>query len=208
MQERIYPDINQLFGAFVPPPMEPGDNQDPRQGFNWSQFEDLVEQALGAGARRPSAPQQEPDQNSGDVPSKEDESTGHRDNVRTPNCCHCRRGSDCRRGPSSTIPDEVYRMGQRAGRSMLDAAKGLARVFFMVILLTVLPRPLLALGVGATVGRSMGIPAKAVLASGLFWIVLMTMSDILFPLMAGMVFLRCCVMNTPLVEHPSFRNHH
>ena len=65
MQERIYPDLNQLFGMFVPPPMEPAassanasqEQRDRQQAF-WTQFEDMMG-AFAGGQADPSAPHRE-----------------------------------------------------------------------------------------------------------------------------------------------------
>ena len=95
-------------------------------------------------------------------------------------------------------------MGRRSCLAAFSAARGFGRLVFFAILLTILPSPLVALGVGAAIGRSMGLPVRAVVSSGLFWILLMSMGDILLPLLAGFVFLRCCLMGRPFIEQATF----
>merc|ERR1711963_289497 len=75
--------------------------------------------------------------------------------------------------------------GRRAAGAAANAARGFACLMFLLVALTILPRTLIALGVGACLGRSLGIPTKAALASGLFWMTLMSpmVGDIILLLM-------------------------
>lgn len=234
-QNRMYPDLNEIFGAmFVQPPNEPSregtsDGQDFRMP---REMEDFLRHLFGAQAA-PSAPpsneenQERTSQQNGSRPTEDGQSNGPSNEPRAQNrgstddhhnyeannrtndtsepnnrnskaqteptrCCgHC-NGRCHNSSPGFQVPEEVWQMGRRAAGAAANAARGFASLMFLLVALTMLPRTLIALGVGACLGRSLGIPTKAALASGLFWMTLMSpiVGDIILPLMSFLMLIR------------------
>jgi len=173
----------------------------------------------------PSAPPMEEPQSGGEQNAEQDTAatspppppTENRPSQGIPRSCQQCTGCNCnnsrgrgeslfgrtarRRWSCNGIPEEMRNFGMSFVRNGCEAVRGFGRMLGLLVLLMILPRPLLALGIGYTIARSMpSLPVRPVMISGIFWIGLMSLGDILMPLLAGFVVLRCCIMNRPFID--------
>ena len=186
MQDRLYPDLQDLLNDVFANQSQPAGNNRQRR------IDDLMSWMFGQYQPgqpaspdqnpQPSAPPPEPRHAAQSPPQQE-----HRD-------CHCNR----RNTASSPFPfEELKELVALFMKNCGIAASKFAKFVGIFLLAMIMPKPILALAIGMTIASSMNLPFRPLFATGVFWLVLMSLGEILLPILGGFVFLRCCVMGKP-----------